>query len=434
MRKIFIPTVALFLAFNIHAQKVWSLLECIEYANEHNLNIQIQQVGVDQEEVNLNTARNRRLPNVSASASHSYSFGRSASGFDNTYQDRNSNATQWSASTSVPLFTGFSISNEIAASKLNLQAIAAELERTKEDMAINVTSSYLQVLYSKELLAIAKLQKDLSKEQSGRIKKLFDSGRASEAQIYEAEAQIANDELTIVQASSDLQMAILSLTQLLELPTPEGFDVEEPNVDVDFFLSRKPDAIFETALTTRAVVRAEEIYLKSRERSIKIAQSAYYPTLSFGAGYSNNYYVINGFENPSFSNQLKLNRNEYFGLNLSVPIFNRFSTRNNVRSARLNTDIQKLRLENVKKTLYKDIQQAYYNAIASAEKFNSADAAYKSAEKAFGFMEEKLNNGRATMYDYNDSKTNMTKAMSNRIQAKYDYIFRKKILEFYENQ
>ena len=435
MRQIFISTFALLLfTVNIHAQKVWSLQECIEYANEHNLNIQIQQAGVDQEEINLNTARNRRLPNVSASASHSYSFGRSASGFDNTYQDRNTSATQWSANTSVPLFTGFSITNEIAASKLNLQAIAAELERTKEDMAINVTSSYLQVLYAKELLAIAKLQKDLSNEQLERIKKLFDSGRASEAQIYEAEAQIANDELTIVQAASDLQMAKLSLTQLLELPTPEGFDVEEPSVEVDFFLSRRPDAIFDTALTTRAVVRAEEFYLKSREIGVKIAKSAYFPTLSFGAGYGNNYYKINGFENPSFSEQLKFNRNEYFGLNLNVPIFNRFTTRNNVRSAKLNTEIQKLRLENVKKTLYKDIQQAYYNALASAEKYNSAEAAYKSAEKAFGFMEEKLNNGRATMYEYNDSKTNMTKALSNRTQAKYDYIFRKKILEFYENQ
>jgi len=433
-RSIITAFAVLLLATSVQAQKVWSLQECIEYANEHNLTIQIQNIGIEQEEINLNTAQNRRLPNLSASASHSYSFGRSASGYDNTYQDRNASSTQWSVSTSVPVFTGFAITNEIAASRLNLQAVASELEKTKEDMAINVTSLYLQVLYNKELLAIANTQKALSSEQLERIKAMFENGRASEAQIYEAEAQIANDELSVVQTESDLQMAILSLTQLLELPTPEGFDVEEPDGNVEFVISRKPDAIFEVASTTRASVRTEELRLKSREKSIKIAQSAYYPTLSFGAGYNNNYYTINGFDNRSFSSQIRDNRNEYFGLNLSVPIFNRFLTRNNVRSAKLSMRIQELYLENAKKSLYKDIQQAYYNSVASGERYKSAEAAYKSAEKAFGYMQEKLNNGRATMYEYNDSKTSMTRAISNRTQAKYDYIFRKKILEFYEQQ
>jgi outer membrane protein len=434
MKRANVILLAIFLSgVYIQAQnKVWSLQECIDYANESNLDIKMRQTNVEMQKIALSTARNQRLPNLSGSASYSYSFGRSASGYDNTYQDRNSRSTSWSLSTNVPVFTGFRISNEIAKSKLDLQTIAAELDRTKEDMEITITSAYLQILYNRELLDIAVKQTDLSREQLDRTKKMYETGRASEAQIYEIEAQIANDELTAVQTASDLQMAVLQLTQMLELPSPEGFDVETPDVEPDFVIPRKPDAIFETALTSRASIRVEELRLQSSEKNIKIAQSQYFPTLSFNAGYGNNYYLINGFDNISFANQLKNNRNEYLGFSLNIPVFNRFATRNGVRSARLSKDLQKLQLDNTKKALYKEIQQAYYNAVTSGEKFRSAEAASKSAEKAFGYMEEKLNNGRATMYEYNDSRTNMTRALSNRTQAKYDFIFRKKILDFYE--
>ena len=436
MRNFITGCIFLIFALQLQAQqaKIWSLQECIDYANEHNLEIQMRQININKQEVALNTSQNRRLPNLSASASQSFSFGRTASGYDNIYQDRNSQSTQWSASTSVPIFTGFMITNEIAASKLDLQAVAAELEKVKQDMEINITSMYLQILYSKEILGITKIQAELSREQLDRTKKLLESERASEAQIYEVEAQIANDELSVVQAASDLQLAILSLTQALELPSPEGFDVVEPDDALDFILVRQPNAIYESALSTRASIRAEELRLKSNEKYIKMAQSSFYPSLSFGAGYGNNYYSMSGFESPSFSNQLKNNRNEYFGFNLQIPIFNRYTTRNNVKSAQMNLSLQQLQLENSKKTLYKEIQQAYYNALTSGEKYKSAEAAYASAEKSFGYMKIKLDNERATMYEYNESKTSMTRALSNRTQAKFDFILRKKILEYYERQ
>ena len=440
MKKIVSGCVILLFSLLVQAQqperntKIWSLQACIDYAHTHNLEIQMRQVNIDKQEVALNTSQNKRLPNLTANASQSLSFGRTASGFDNTYQNRNTSATQWSASTSVPIFTGFMITNEIEANRLDLQAVTAELEKAKENLEINITSMYLQILYSKEIVGIANRQVELSREQLERMKSLYESGRASEAQIYEVEAQIANDELTVVQTVSDLQMAILTLTQALELPAPEGFDVVEPDDATVFFLVRQPDAIYQTALTTRATIRAEELRLKSSEKYIKMAESALYPTLSFGAGYGNNYYILNGFENPTFANQLKNNRNEYFGLSLNIPVFNRYTTRNNVKTARLNMQLQELQLENTKKSLYKEIQQAYYNALTSGEKYKAAEAAYKSAEKSFGYMKERLDNGRATMYEYNDSKTSLTKALSNSAQAKYDFILRKKILEFYERQ
>ncbi|WP_303183988.1 TolC family protein [Tannerella sp.] len=412
--------------------KKWSLQECIDYAKEHNLEVRMQQINVQQQEVTLSTARSKRLPDLSASASQGWNFGRSPSGYDNTYKNQNARSTNWSLSTNVPVFTGFRITNEVAAAKLNLQAVAAELEKVKENMEISITSAYLQVLYQKELLGVSNEQLALSREQLERIRSMHAAGRASEAQIYEVEAQVANDELSVVQAESDLQIALLGLTQLLELPSPEGFAVEEPAGEVELLLARRPEDIYRTALTTRASVRADALRLQGSEKNIGIARSAYYPTLSFGAGYGNNYYFADGFDNLSFSEQLKKNRNQYFGFNVSVPIFSRWTTRNGVRSAKLDKRMQELRLENTKKALYKDIQQAYYNALAAGEKYKASEAAYVSARKSFGYMDEKFANGRATVYEYNQSKTSMTKAMSNRTQAKYEYLLRKKIMEFYE--
>jgi outer membrane protein len=195
-----------------------------------------------------------------------------------------------------------------------------------------------------------------------------------------------------------------------------------------------PEQTYASALTTRASVRAEEYRLASSEKTVKVAKSAYYPQLSFGAGYSNNYYKINGFDNSSFSEQLKNNESKYIGFSLNIPIFNRFETRNNIRSAKLNVKNQEWQLENTKKTLYKEIQQAYYNATGAQEKYKSAAVALESAKKAYEFAKEKFENGRSTTYEFNDASNNLLKASANVSQAKYDYIFRKKILDFYNGQ
>ena len=413
----------------------WSLQRCIEHAKANNLEVRMRQVEVDRQEVTLNTARGKRLPNLSAGASQRWSFGRSASAADNTYQVQTTAATSWSLSTDVPLFTGFEIPNEIAAARLDLMALAADLQKTRDNMEITVTSAYLQVLFDKELLGVAENKLALSRAQLDRTRKMRDAGRASEAQIYETEAQVAADELSAVQATNDLRIATLTLTQLLELPSPEGFDVEPPTeADTTFVLARRPDDIYRTALTTRAAIHAEELRLQSSEKQVRVAQSALYPTLSFGAGYSNAYYHIYDKHNAAFADQLRDNRGQYLGFDLRIPIFNRHATRNSIRTARLAMRNQELQLENTKKALYKDIQQAYYSALSAAERYRSATAAWQSAEKAFTFTGDRFENGRATTYEYNEAKTNLIKALSDRTQAKYEFLLRKKILECYEQQ
>ncbi|MDR1984806.1 MAG: TolC family protein [Prevotellaceae bacterium] len=424
----------IFVYSTVSAQKQWTLQECIRYAKENSITVKMQQISQQNQEIRVNTAKNQRLPNLTATANQTFSFGRGASPADNSYQSLNSGSTSLSVSTSVPVFTGFQIPNSIAAAKLDLHAVIADFEKAREDIELAVISAYLQILYNKELLEITKNQNELSIQQLNRIEEMYKLGKASEAQVYEIKSQTANDALAIVQAKNDLQLSVLALTQLLELKSPEGFDIETPNTDMDFLLPSNPEQTYANALTTRAAVRADEYRLASSAKAVKVAQSGYYPQLSFGAGYSNNYYKINGLSNLSLSQQLKNNESKYLGFYLNIPIFNRFETRNNIRAAKLSVKNQELQLENTKKNLYKEIQQAYYNATGAHEKYKSAETALESAKKAYEFAKEKFENGRSTTYEFNDARTNLMKSEANLSQAKYDYIFRKKILDFYNGQ
>lgn len=427
-----ICSIAILCAANGQAQEGWTLRQCIDYAIEHNINVLQTANAAEQSAVDVNTSKWARLPNLNGSASQNWSWGRSASPVDNTYSDINSGSTQFSLSTNVPLFTGLQLPNQYALSQLNLKAAIEDLNKAKEDVAINVTSAYLQVLFNLELSKVAANQVELSKEQHSRITRLAQVGKASPAEVAEAKARVAQDEMSSVQAENNYQLAILDLSQLLELPTPEGFALAQPDTIVDFIPLTPPDEIYSEALANKPGIRAAQFRLEGSGKNIRIAQSNYYPQLSLGAGLGTNFYTLNGSANDAFGKQMKNNLNKYVGFNLSIPLFNRLSTRNRVRTARLQQTNLALQLDNTKKVLYKEIQQAWYNAIAAESKFNSSKAAVTANEESFRLMSEKFDNGKATFIEYNEAKLNLTKALSDKIQAKYDYLFRTKILDFYK--
>ena len=310
-----------------------------------------------------------------------------------------------------------------------MKAAIEDLNKAKEDIAINVTSAYLQVLFNLELSKVAHNQVDLSKDQLKRIQGLFGVGKASPSEVAEAQ-----DEMTAVQADNKYKLSLLDLSQLLELPTPEGFVLENPKEELEFTPLTPPDDIYTQALAYKPSIKSAEYRLQGSINSIRIAQGNFYPQLSFSAGLGSNYYTVNGKSEGGFGNQMKNNLNKYVGFNLSVPLFNRFSTRNKVRTARLLQNNLTLQLDNAKKTLYKEIQQSWYNALAAESKYNSSEVAVKANEESFRLMNEKFNNGKATFVEYNESKLNLTKALSDRLQAKYDYLFCTKILDFYKGQ
>jgi outer membrane protein len=386
--------------------------------------------------VNLNTTQSSRLPDLNASAGQNWNFGRTQiqSGL---YENQSQSNTNISIGTSIPVFTGFRIPNEIAKNKLDLEAVTQSLEKAREDLALNIATLYLQVLFNKELLKISQEQLNLSQEQVERTKILTDVGKVPLSQLYDIEAQVANDKVSVIQAENSLKLSLLDLAQGLELEQNADIDVLVPeykDVVLEHLGSVQPPiVIYNNAIQIKPVIKEQEYKVESAEKTLKISQSGYYPTLSLGAGYGTNYFYLynNNYANPSFSNQLKNNAGEYIGLNLSIPIFSRFSVRNQVRNARFNIDNQQLYLENVKKTLFKEIQTAYLNAVAAQEKYKASQQAIKATSESFNYAKERYETGKSSVFEFNEAKTKLIRSQSEEVQAKYDYIFRTKILDFY---
>lgn len=441
MKHILSVTVASFLicmSAGAQAPKQWTLEECIRYAIEHNIDLKQIQQEQQSREVDLNTSKYSWLPDLNAGVNQNLGFGRSQSK-DAVIVDRNSANTSASIQLNMPIFDGLKISNDIAARKLDLKAAVETLNKAKEDLSINVASYFVKVLFNKEMLKIAELQVALSNEQVVKTDALVKAGKVPLSQLYDIKAQLAKDEVTLTEAKNDVKLSMLDLTQSLELERDgENFDVLVPETEdaVGSYMSSiiPPDQVFDHAITYKSQIKEQEFLLESQKKALKIAQAGYYPKLNFNAGYSNGYYHYFGegdYTNMSFGNQLKNNGQKSLGLSLSIPIFNRFQVRNSVRTARIAISNRELVMENTKKTLYKEIQQAYYNATAAQDKYISSDKSVEANKLAFSYAEERYNAGKSTVFEFSEAKTKYTQSLSEQTQSKYNFIFSAKILDFY---
>lgn len=413
-------------------EKIWTLEECIEYAIEHNIDLKQRVQEQKNAEVELSTSKNSWLPSVNASMGENFGFGRSTAK-DGTIVDENSSNTSFNIQLSMPLFDGLKIPNDIAAKKLNLQAAFETLNKAKEDLSVNVASYYLQVLYNKELQRIARLQVDLSAEQVTKTEAMVNAGKLPLSQLYDIKAQLAKDEVTLTEADNNVKLALLDLSQSLELERLVNFDIETPEIRdaVAEYMSSilPPDAIYDHAVTFKPQIKEQQFLLESQKKMLKVAQSEFYPKLNFGAGYSTGYY--SSYKGLSFSDQLDRNGQKTIGFNLSIPLFNRFQVRNSVRSARIGIHTRELMMENTKKALYKEIQQAYYNATAAQEKYTASDKSVLASKEAFHYAQERYDAGKSTVFEFNEAKTKYAQSLAEQAQAKYNFIFRAKILDFY---
>ena len=434
MKKILLPIGLLLASYQMQAEE-WSLRKCVDYAIEHNISIKQRENVKRQQQLQLSNAKNSRLPNLDGSVSQNFSFGRGLTS-DNTYTNKSTSSTSFSLGTSVPLFTGLRIPNMIKLNQLNLEASTADLEKAKNDISVQVAQAYVQILYSMEIADVARRQVSIDSMQVVRLQAMIDNGKASEAELAQQKATLAQGRLTATQAQNQYEQAVLTLTQLLELPSADKFTVERPKVgNIDSNNEKySVEAIYAEALGVKPEVRAEELRLKGSEYNINIARSGWYPQLSLSAGLGTNYYKTSGFKGESFSDQMKNNFSQYIGLNLSVPIFNRFQTRNSVRSAKIERETQQLQLDNVKKSLYKEIQQACQAANAASAKYASSIEAGKSSNAAFRLMQAKYENGKANITEFNEAKNNLMKAESDIAQAKYEFVFQTTLVDFYRGK
>ena len=425
------------LSAGLQAQETWSLRRCIDYAIEHNIDIRQAANTAEQSAVEVNTAKWARLPNLNGSANQSWNWGRTQTAvpdettgdYSTVYVNTASNGTNMQLSTSIPLFTGLELPHQYSLAKLNLKAATADLQKAKDDISINIASAYLQVLFNQELHDVALGQVELSLQQCQRIESLAGVGKASSAEVADARARVAQDRMTAVQTENDYRLSLLTLSQLIELDSPEGFMLESPSTAITPSPVTPPDDIYQTALTSKASIQAAQYRLEGSKHSVRIAQSGFYPQLNLNGSLGTSYYST---INRTFRQQMGDNFSKYLGVSLSVPLFNRLATRNRVRTARLQQENYALQLDNAKKTLYKEIQQAWYNATAAESKYTSSHAAALASEESFRLMTQKFENGKANAVEFNEAKQNLMKAQSDELQAKYDYLFRTKILDFYK--
>ena len=435
MKRITILVTVLLAGLSARAQTdAWTLSDCIAYALDHNLTVQQSELAVEQRDVELSTAKARRLPAFSASASENLSFGRGLTA-DNTYSNSNTTSTSFSLGGDLPIFQGFDISNGIKLGQLNLAAATADLEKARDDIRVAVAQAYLQILYNQELLRVAREQAAHDEQLLEQIKERLGAGKVSAAEVSAQQATLAQSRQSEIQAEGNLRISVLELTQLLELPSPEGFSIVTPEVgDPSKILLMRPEAIYEEAVTVKPSVEAARLNVGYAELGIARAKGAYLPTISLSGGLGSNYYTNSKYSSASFGEQLKNNFSQYLGLSMNVPIFQRFNVRNNVRNAQLNLKGQQIQFESVKKALYKEIQQAYYNAVTAQARYEGSRESAESAREHYELTEEKYKVGKAGVADYNDARNSWLRAESEHIQARYECLYQARLLDFYRGR
>jgi len=406
----------------------WTLRECTQWALEHNLSVARQEANVASSEISKNTADMSWLPAVSGSVSENLSFGRGIGG-NNTYDYGNSSSTGFNLGASMNLFDGLATPRRMELAKLNLEAATEDLAKARDDIRVQVAQAYVQILYNYEIADVARHQLAIDSLQVVRLEGLYATGKASAAEVSQQKASLAQSQVTLVQAQSNVRTSLLSLAQLLELPGWEAFSVVRPAVEMSSVLLGRPDDIYADALAVRPEIRAEQLRLEGAGKQVQIAQASYYPSLSLSGGLGTNYYST--FGTQGFWDQLNTNFSQYVGLSLNIPIFSRFSIRNQVRSAKVQQQAQQIQLRSVRQALYKEIQQAWNAAVTAQAKYEASRQAALAAQDAFVLMQAKYENGKATLTEFNESRSRLVKAQSDAVQATYEYLFQTRLVEFY---
>ena len=410
--------------------KDWSLDSCITYAVNHNLTVKARELNVKTGNLDIEEAKNRFLPNVGAGAQQSFSFGRGLTS-ENIYANRNTSQFSWSAQMSLPIFQGLRNVRNLDYAKANFRMLVEELESAKDDITLSVIAQYLQVLYYQELYSVSLEQRRISEVELQRRKELLAAGKIPELDMLQAEAQVAQDDLASVNALNNKDLALLDLAQLLELDSADDFSILPLDTDSYLFPLLSAEEIYETALRENHTILASKLGLEVAGKSLKLAQSGYLPTLSFSAGIGSSFYKTSGYDNEGFGNQMRHNLSQSLGFSLNIPIFDAFSTRNSIRKAKVQQLSAELRLRESEVQLFKAITQAHTQAKAALKRLQSAEIAEKSTAMALDAMREKYNYGKANATEFEQAKTAYIKAVSESVQAKYESVLRRKILQFY---
>jgi len=442
MRKksLLIFAACLLFSFAVAQNRVWTFQQCLDTALQRNISLNQSRMSVDLSNINLLQSKANRYPNLSASARDGIGFGRSLNPTSNLYVNLTTNSTTIGMSAAVDLFNGFQISNTILQNKMNLDAVKTEVENVKNQVTLNITTAYLQLLFQYEILKAAKNQAEVTAKQVDQTQKMVVAGKLPESNLYTIRSQQATDNLTAINAQGQLDLAKVTLEQLMEIPVTDSFEVKLPDfIEPPLSLSQTNQEIYNKALTVQPQIEGASIRSKSALLGVRISQGARYPMLSLSGGINSNYSVSqygsgSTYQASPFFPELWNNLGETVGLNLSIPIYSNRQIKSNIERAKVNALSAQLDEQNIRLQLRKTIEQSYTDLRNSIKKYEATQEQIRAAELSYKNMERKYNVGVSSATDYLIEKNNFFQAQANGIQAKYDYIFKSKILDFYQGK
>lgn len=451
------------------SSKVWTLRELIDQAIANNLTVKRSTYGVETSQVNLLQSKMTMLPTLNANGNYGLNWGRTIDPTTNIFTENKIENSNLSTSSSLLLWNGFRLFYNLKQSNTDLDAANEDLIKARNDVILNVITLYLNVVFNKELLAVAQFQVKSTQEQLDRTKKLSDAGSVPIGDVLNLDAQLATNELNVIQRENALNLSLLQLKQALQLPASNPMDVEIPQINVDnvSILNKSAEEIFDIAMLAMPEIKGAELRKLSADYGFRSSRGNLYPRISVNGSYSTVYsdqrqqffadggaatttrqigYVQGSltpvftdvtsptgqFMVPNIMDQYKDNRGRSLGLSIQIPIFNGLSARSNMQRAAINRELANITLTETKNTLRQTVETAYNNAIAAIKTYQSTDKQVKARDEAFRMTQQRYNLGAVNFVDYQVAENNLFQAQSDLLRAKYDFIFRTKVLDFYQ--
>ncbi|TZF81208.1 TolC family protein [Pedobacter sp. BS3] len=421
----------------LYAQEKITIQQAVDIALKNNL--QVKQIALNESlsDVNVKQSKLALYPTLNANSSLNFNFGRNVD--PTTYQFVNQAITTAAGglSSDVTLFQGLQKMNQISQNKYQLEADKSSTKKAKNDLVLNVVTVYLQILNNRDLLRAAQQQLDLSRQQLDRTQKLFDVGNNTQADLSQAKAQVASAELNVTNTQNQFDIAMLDLSQLMERNPDDKFEIVDPVIDVIGQLNTGYAAsqIYNESVDNYPDVKVAQYNRLVAAKGVDIAKGGLYPRLTLGANlrsqYSNKAMSPLGLDKYPFNDQIRDNFYQSVGFNLDIPIFNGWYSRLNVRKAKISLQNAEIAEQLAKNNYNKVINQAVLDLRAAEKKYYSTVSAYQSTKEAFNVIEKRYNVGLVNSLDFNQSQTDLNTAEFNMIQAKYDLIFRSKVIDFY---
>jgi outer membrane protein len=418
------------------SQKQWTLKECVDRALEKNISIQQNKLNLELAKKEVEISKGNFLPNLNANTGSNVNFGTGFSPVTNSRVATSFFGGSLNMSSGITVFNGFRNTNTYKQAQLGVESSLYDLKKIENDVSLFVVNGYLNVLFAKENLIVAKVQYEISKNQIEAAESRFKSGVIPKGELLNVESTAATNLQTLVAQENALDLALLNLSQLLQV-TAEGFDVSPVDVGTPTanLFYKTSTTVYEKSLERLPEIARAKLAIENADLNIAISKSAFLPSISAQVGLSTNYgFNLNlptGFNNTPFADQLVDNFGYGFGFNMNVPIFNRFQTKNRVAQSLINKEIFETRLESEKLNLQQTIEQAFLDVKTALKTYEAAKISLESQQEAFKNAQERYNFGAMTLFDFDQVRTRIVNAEATLIRSKYDYVFKTKVLQFY---